>query len=166
MKTTINLSFKKLLSIVLCLDLFTSANAQDIIVRNDSTHVQSTIEEIDQTTIKYRLFNYAESPRFVISKNEVAYVKYKNGKSEQFTESPKPSFDMDADKYNMDPMPIPVTKVTCTVRKGKNYDKLYQHKNYLGINYLAFLNTAIGFNYMHDFKTQHLILNIPVAFGL
>ena len=50
--------------------------------------------------------------------------------------------------------------------KIKKCEKLYTRKNYIGFNYISFLNTALGFNYMRDVKKANLIINIPFAFGL
>lgn len=168
MKTIIKSSLQYLrTAVVLC--LISHANnlkSQDIIIKTDSNRIQSIIQEINQDDITYKLFNYSDGPRITISKTEIAYIKYKNGVIDYFTMpvSQSTSNICDLDKYNMDgDMP---TYIPYSEKRNKKCEKLYLHKNYLGVNFLSFLNTSIGFNYMRDFAKEHLIVNVPVAFGL
>lgn len=126
------------------------SNAQDIITKNDSSKVRVEILEIYPSGLKYKLFDYPSGPLITESKAQIAYVTFKNGLTERFGKE------------------IPANVVAPSVREAriKRREALYEHKNYIGFNYIAFLNTALGFHYMRDVKKAHLILDIPVAVGV
>lgn len=169
MKTILNTKLNQCLStaIVLCFAIISSSiNAQDIIVKTDSNRIESVIEEIKQEDVTYRLFNYSDGPKITMSKTQIAYIKYKNGAIDYLNTANKNAAieTSNLNYYNMDG-DIP-TYTPCSEKRSKKCEKLYTHKNYLGVNILSFLNTTIGFNYMRDFKNEHLIINVPFAFGL
>jgi hypothetical protein len=141
----------------------TMTKAQDIITRNDSSKTQANILEISQEEIRYKLFGYSDGPIITTLKSEIAYVKFRNGAIEVFTKYSAPATTEHYDPYNFGQ---PITGNLSNEKRIKKCEKLYKYDNYLGFNYAAFLNTTIGFNYMHDFKKANLILNIPFAFGL
>lgn len=58
------------------------AFAQDIIVKNDKTEVKAKIEELTETTIKYKKFEMLEGPIYNINKRDVFMIIYKNGTKE------------------------------------------------------------------------------------
>lgn len=158
---------KTITIMLLAISLVRVANAQDIITKTDSTKVNATVLEINPTEIKYKLFDYAEGPKITTQKSQIAYIIYKNGIVERFSKStnaPKLDAYQYVNKYNLDN--VPVTTYVTPEQKIKKCDKLYNKKNYLGFNYIAFLNTALGFNYMRDIKKANLIINVPFAFGV
>jgi hypothetical protein len=143
------------------------AKAQDIITKNDSSKVTATVLEINPTDIKFKLFDYTDGPKITTRKSEIAYIVYRNGVVERFqksTSTPKYDAYQSVNKYNLDN--VPVTMYASPEAKIKKCEKLYTKKNYLGFNYIAFLNTALGFNYMRDVKKANMIINVPFAFGL
>ena len=142
------------------------ANAQDIITKNDSSQVRATVLEVNPNEVKYKLFNYDEGPKITIRKDELAYIIYKNGMVERFTKTRTERANngsYNPNKYNLDNVAV---KVYSPTEKTKNCEKLYAKKNYLGFNYITFLNTCLGFNYMRDIKKANLIINVPFAFGV
>lgn len=58
------------------------AKAQDIIIKNDKTEIKAKIEEITETTIKYKKFEMLDGPIYNISVNDVFMIMYKNGAKE------------------------------------------------------------------------------------
>lgn len=140
--------------------------AQDIITKNDSSQVKASIIEINTLEIKYKLFNYPDGPLILTNKESVAYITFKNGLVERFkkpeTKTPETQ-TYNPNKYNLDSEPVSIYNPE---GEQKKCDKLYAKKNYLGFNYIAFLNTALGFNYMRDIRKANLIINVPFAFGL
>jgi hypothetical protein len=65
--------------------------------------------------------------------------------------------------YNLDRVPVTAYVPEARIKKR---EALYRCRNYVGFNYIAFLNTAISFHYMRDLKKAHLILNVPLAVGI
>lgn len=64
------------------------AFAQDIIVKNDKTEIKAKIEELTETTIKYKKFEMLDGPSYNINKRDVFMVIYKNGMKEYIESSP------------------------------------------------------------------------------
>lgn len=56
-----------------------SLTAQDIIVKNDKTEIKAKIEEITETTIKYKKIEMLDGPSYNINKRDVFMIIYKNG---------------------------------------------------------------------------------------
>lgn len=157
----------KTVSITLvALSFINSVYAQDVITKNDSSLVKAHIIEINPREVKYKLFNYPDGPMISVNRESIAYVTFKSGVVERFT---KPEVKIsqtqnyNPNRYNMDVVPVALYKPEDKIKKC---EKLYNKKNYLGFNYIAFLNTALGFNYMRDIKKANLIINVPFAFGL
>lgn len=158
MKTTI--------LIILLITFAKAIHAQDIITRSDSSKVTATVLEVNPTSVKYKLFNYNDGPTITINKEDVSYITFKNGATERYQKpntGPKNFGNYDPNRYNLDAVPVTIYN---PIEKAKKCEKLYNKKNYLGFNYIAFLNTALGFNYMRDIKKANLIINVPFAFGL
>lgn len=61
--------------------------SQDIIVKTDSSKIETKILEVRKTEIQYKLFNFQDGPLYVVSKNDIAYVVYSNGIKEIFETS-------------------------------------------------------------------------------
>lgn len=55
---------------------------QDIIIKNDKTEIKAKIEELTETTIKYKKFDMLDGPIYNINKRDVFMVIYKNGTKE------------------------------------------------------------------------------------
>lgn len=88
---------KKSLVLLCCLFLSIHVVAQsvkaDVIIKRDNTKIEAIIQEINNTTIKYRRFSNQKGPLFTIEKSEVASVLYANGEVESFENAP-PNRDM------------------------------------------------------------------------
>jgi hypothetical protein len=139
------------------------SKAQDIITKTDSTKIRAEVLEITPTQLKYKLFDYPGGPLITENKSQIAYVTFKNGLTERFPKAAPVVPRYDPNAYNLDHTSVAVYAPEARIKKR---DALYAHKNYIGFNYIAFLNTALGFHYMRDVKKAHLILNVPVAFGV
>jgi len=59
--------------------------AQDIIFTKDGSEIQSKVIEIDESIIKYKLYDQQDGPISNINKLDVFMVKYQNGTIEKFT---------------------------------------------------------------------------------
>jgi hypothetical protein len=120
---------KTLKSILLTTVLVNTAKAQDVITKNDSSKITAAIIEISPTTIKYKLYNYADGPTIIANKEEVAYIIYKNGITEKFS---KPTFvkptkteAYDPNTYNLDRISVSIYNPEA---KTKKCEKLYAKK--------------------------------------
>jgi hypothetical protein len=140
--------------------------AQDIITKNDSSKVLANVLEVNPTEIKYSLFQYNDGPKIILLKTDVAYIAYKTGTVDRFTNlaAAKPIQVYDPNRYNLDRVPVHAYRTE--EDKKKRCEKLYTRKNYLGFNYIAFLNTCMAFNYMRDVKKANLIINVPFSLGM
>ena len=138
---------------LLALSIINFCDAQDVITRNDSSQVKANIIEINPREIKYKLFNYAEGPTISSNREDVAYIVFKSGVVERYAKTrvkTTPSQSYNPNRYNLDAIPVSMYDPELKIKKC---EKLYNKKNYLGFNYIAFLNTALGFNYMRDVKS-------------
>jgi hypothetical protein len=153
----------KLFLIIAGIALIKAAKSQDVLVTNDSTHLQTVITEIQPSVIKYTKNN--GGPVYVISKKDVAYIVYKNGITERYT-IPQTS---NLNQYNLDGAPTSYNEYRRVPKYHKEKDsneKLYKGKNYVGFNHLALLNSNISFTYMRDIQKEKIILQVPMSFGL
>jgi hypothetical protein len=55
------------------------ATAQDIIYKRNLEEIKVSIMEIDSLILKYKIYDFSESPVFTIKKSEVAKVMFENG---------------------------------------------------------------------------------------
>lgn len=137
--------------------------AQDIITKTDSSRVHAQIVEITPSELRYKLLSYPDGPLITIYKTEVAYATFKNGLVERFPKPAPPVAIYNPNRYNLDKVPVDPYDPG---RRAKKTEVLYKHKNYIGFNYITFINSALGFHYMRDVKKAHLVINVPVAFGV
>jgi hypothetical protein len=73
---------KNILTILILITTILGTKAQDIIVKNDKTEIKAKIEEITETTIKYKKFEMLDGPIYNISVSDVFMIMYKNGTKE------------------------------------------------------------------------------------
>jgi hypothetical protein len=71
--------------------IFFNLNAQDIIVKNDKTEIKAKIEELTETTIKYKKIEMLDGPSYNINKRDVFMIIYKNGTKEYMETIPESS---------------------------------------------------------------------------
>jgi hypothetical protein len=69
-----------LLAMLIFYAVFTKA--QDVIIKNDSTKIQSKVIELTGTTIKYKKWENQDGPLYNIALNEVNMIVYANGQKE------------------------------------------------------------------------------------
>lgn len=75
-------TMKKVLITTLLVLSWLATFAQDVIVKNDKTEIKAKIEEVTETTIKYKKFEMLDGPIYNINKRDVFMVIYKNGTKE------------------------------------------------------------------------------------
>jgi hypothetical protein len=149
-----------LLALMLSTQLIKS---QDLIVKLDSSKLQTAIIEISPTEIIYKLFNYNDGPLIRVSKNQIAYIVFKNGAVERY--NAVSSATKLALGQTLDFCEQTTSIILSPEEKDAKCEKLYKYNNYVGFNHMAFLNNCLGFNYMRDIKLLNLIINIPISIG-
>ena len=70
-----------------CFSFINSNHAQDKIMFIDGTEILSKVIEINNTEIKYKLFDNQDGPTIITLKKNIFIIKYENGTKEVFTEN-------------------------------------------------------------------------------
>ena len=79
---------KSLLIISTLLLSFIGLKAQDLIYLNNGTKFQGIVKEISPTELKYKSVNNPDGPSYVIAKNTVLFIEYKNGTVDVINKNP------------------------------------------------------------------------------
>lgn len=82
---------KKIFSLLILSLIFSTAYAQDVILKNDKSEIKAKVLEIDDTNIKYKQWDFQDGPTYSIRKTDVFMILYKNGKRETFEQFTPPS---------------------------------------------------------------------------
>ena len=61
-----------------------NCNGQDIIVKMDGTTIQSKVDEVGTSEVKYHKWNNLDGPAYVISIADIQYIQFSNGEKETF----------------------------------------------------------------------------------
>lgn len=80
---------KKFIFLLITVIIFTNLRAQDIIILNDGTEIESKILEVGIENIKYKKFNAQEGPVYLLPKSDIFLIKYEDGTKDIF--NPKES---------------------------------------------------------------------------
>ncbi len=97
-----------------------SMTAQDIIVMKNGDLIQSKVQEITQTEIKYKKYSNPNGPLYTIDKAAVLSINYENGEKEMMavSEEPAPAKEQVAEAHGA---PVLIEKET-----APNNDELIQ----------------------------------------
>lgn len=68
------------------------ASAQDVITKTDGTKIDAKVEEITETTIRYRKANNPTGPIYTMPVSSVANIVFENGSIERFSQSATPDY--------------------------------------------------------------------------
>ncbi|MCC2545397.1 PQQ-binding-like beta-propeller repeat protein [Hymenobacter sp. BT175] len=83
--TGVRATGKRMILVLVALLLATlSGQAQDVILRNDKTEIETKVLEITEDVIKYKRFDFLDGPLYNIKKTDVFMIIYSNGKREKF----------------------------------------------------------------------------------
>jgi len=80
---------KNIIFLLLMVSIFTNLNAQDVIIKNDGTEIESKISEVGLENIKYKKFSSLDGPTYLLPKKEIFMIKYEDGTKDVF--NPKES---------------------------------------------------------------------------
>lgn len=126
--------------------------SQDQLFKKDNTKLEVKILEINQTEIKYTLFNYQNGPVNVLAKSDVALIIYQNGSHDVFNE---PNNTPENSNLVLKPIEGKIEDLTSLVAK----------KNLISINILEPLNGCFGISYLREFYNNRMNIYIPISIG-
>lgn len=132
--------------------------SQDQLFKKDNTKTEVKILEINQTEIKYKLFNYLDGPTIIIAKTDVAMIIYQNGTHEVFNTKAEPST-------------VIVYKEGNEKQQHKDADEAQKFaeftstKHLVSFNILEPLNGTFSMSYVREFANNLFHLYIPVSTG-
>lgn len=75
---------KKLIIFLLVNIVVVPIFCQDIIKTTSSTEIKAIVLEINDSTVKYKKYDYQDGPTFTIQKSEIISIVYQNGTSDVF----------------------------------------------------------------------------------
>jgi hypothetical protein len=81
---------------LLCLTF--NSFSQDVIFLKTGDEIKSKVEEISETTVKYRKFENLSGPLYAIDIQKIFMIKYENGTKEMFDKNTSSSNSMENDK--------------------------------------------------------------------
>lgn len=140
------------------------AYSQDQLFKKDNTKIEAKILEINQTEIKYKLFNYQDGPTIIISKNDVAMIIYQNGTHEVFnsktaTPTENPNYVSQYKDYNA------AVKKKLDDERIEKFNELTTTKNVVGLNFLEPMNGTFALNYLREFVNNLFNVYVPIGIG-
>jgi hypothetical protein len=62
-------------------------HAQDVITKKDGSEILAKVVEIDNSVVKYKLYDNQDGPTYVVNKSELFMIKYESGRKELFNSS-------------------------------------------------------------------------------
>lgn len=154
---------KKLL-LTTCICLAGLAYSQDQLFKKDNSKIEAKILEINQTEIKYKLFNYQDGPTIIISKNDVAMIIYQNGTHEVFnTKAEMPISSPNVVIVNKNNSVE--TEKKMEEEKLAKFNDLVSTKNLISLNFLEPMNGTFSMNYLREFANNLFNVYVPVGVG-
>lgn len=123
-----------------------SSKAQDILYTISGNKLQTKVEEINITEIKYKDFSNIDGPTYVIAKEEIVLIQYSNGLIDVINANPLGNIPK---KTENNPVRIK------TIEK-KPLNLYYLNNNMLSINALALANGDFTLIYDREIAEGHV----------
>ena len=76
---TKKISLKLIISILCFLNISMSVVAQDTIFYKKAGNIVVFVKEVSQTEVQYKKVEMPDGPMYIIDKNDIAKIVYKNG---------------------------------------------------------------------------------------
>lgn len=136
------------------------AKSQDQLFKKDNSKILVTIVEVNPDAIKYKMADNPNGPIYVVSKNDVAMIIYKNGEHEVFnTNTTRPK-----DVYVYDQPPASAAgRPRMSTEDSARY---YQFNKSVSVNFCNLMNMEIGAMFQVDLFKNHIGIIVPVAAGI
>src|ERR1041385_5063410 len=135
--------------------LLQSIRAQDLIYLNNGSKLETIVKEISTSEIKYKNFTNQDGPTYIVSKNDVLMIEYKNGVVEIL--NPTPS--------SISPIKTETLAPKREIVKKGPYELYYLNKNCLYFNGIALANSDIALLYDREFAKSRLSLTVLGAYN-
>ncbi len=130
-------------------------NAQDILVKKNAEEIKVKVLEVNSNNIKYKAFKNLEGPTYIIDKNEVFFIKYKNGQKDVFSTNttikkefkPTGFLSVEGRKFLLDDQKISKNEFLNILKTNKNaYNKYLRVKrnSKIGIPIVLSAGLAVG----------------------
>ena len=100
-----------------------SASAQDIITKKNGEDIRAKVLEVDNTNVRYILFDEQDGPVYTVRKSEILMISYPSGRREVFG-NVSPSY------YGYVPYREPVADIVPGM-KYRELKHLYNYKDYV-----------------------------------
>jgi hypothetical protein len=136
----------------------TLVSAQDVLYKTDNSKQEVKVSEVNETTIKYKLYNNLDGPFYVINKNDVAMVVYQNGQHEVFKTQPIVSIS------NAGPVFVDRDSLL-RANKTKRFLEVTKNKNIAFVNLLGIGNSCFSASYMREAADGLLLIHTPFSFS-
>ena len=124
-------------------------SAQDMIYKTDETVISAKVLEINNSSVKYKLFNSSLEKVFEISKLDIHYIIYQNGTKEFYNTNPKPAV---VEQSNTNPIEKPKIREV--------------HRNIIAVNCFDMFFTNFSLSYERVLNSGKFSIKIPVSIGL
>lgn len=97
-----------------------TASAQDVITKKNGEDIKAKVLEIDNSNVKYRLFDEPNGVTYTMSKSQILMIRYESGRNEVFNTTSAPNYGYGA--TNREPVE--------GIRAGMKYKELKHIYNY------------------------------------
>lgn len=107
---------------LLCLLFSFAGKAQDTIFFKSKQKLVVLVKEVSQTEIQYKKLELADGPMYIVAKNDIEKIVYKNGFSDVFKQAPEePKATESFVVYKSEEDNLNHEKITYNDAKGKYY---------------------------------------------
>ncbi len=160
----------KIIILLFSVLLLAQGFSQDQLFKTDSTKLEVKILEINPTEIKYKLFNYEDSPKITVLKSEVAVIIFKNGVREvisPFIKQTEAVKGASVNAPNNDTLWKKREEAQLKYQENKKaeLEMVLSTKNLIGLNLFELLNCCVGITYMRELAHHHLNICVPINIG-
>jgi hypothetical protein len=145
---------KKLIVLALSFFSVTLTYAQDRLIKKDGESLQVKVEQISETEIKYRLFDFQDGPQYVLPIEKVTMLIYANGRTENFGKKPAEA-----------PTPKAETSVQPQTTPFAGVLPFSPGKNVIGINTVGFILSQLHLDYRRVLADGKVAFNFPVVYS-
>lgn len=103
-----------------------AAQAQDIITKSNGDDIKAKVIEVNDTHVKYTIFDEPDGPVYTIKKSEIILITYQSGRRDTFKEE---RLFGQTSSYNANPYRTPAQEIRPGM-KYKDLKHIYSYKNY------------------------------------